>query len=412
MAISPEIKIHLIHDLLPFWLGMVDKEYGGYYGYVKSDGTIEPKADKGCVLNSRILWVMSTCYKLCMDGALSEVKLQDAGYSSLDILEGARRAYVFFRDHYFDPEYGGIYWSVTYDGKPSDTTKHAYNHAFAIYALCEYYEVTGDIEAFKFAYYLKNCVENMFTDEIGYLESFGRDFIMDNNPHLSENGVQAYRTMNTLLHIMEAYTELYRINKETKDQFVKRKIYKILDMIENRVYNPNEGRLEVFFDRDFNSLIDLRSIGHDIEMSWLLDRTCSILGDDNLSERMAPISAALAEKTLEYGFDGNSMAYEIENGIVKEERAWWIQAEAVVGFVNAFMKTGDKRYKMAERKTWEFIRDHMIVKTRPAEWYMEVSKDGVPDLSKPLVDEWKCPYHNIRMCCEILRRNERASEEL
>ena len=127
---------------------------------------------------------------------------------------------------------------------------------------------------------------------------------------------------------------------------------------------------------------------------------------------MAPISAALAEKTLEYGFDGNSMAYEIENGIVKEERAWWIQAEAVVGFVNAFMKTGDKRYKMAERKTWEFIRDHMIVKTRPAEWYMEVSKDGVPDLSKPLVDEWKCPYHNIRMCCEILRRNERASEEL
>ena len=127
---------------------------------------------------------------------------------------------------------------------------------------------------------------------------------------------------------------------------------------------------------------------------------------------MAPISAALAEKTLEYGFDGNSMAYEIENGIVKEERAWWIQAEAVVGFVNAFMKTGDKRYKMAERKTWEFIRDHMIVKTRPAEWYMEVSKDGVPDLTKPLVDEWKCPYHNIRMCCEILRRNERASEEL
>ena len=138
---------------------MEDKEHGGFYGYVKSDGTIIPKADKGCVLNSRILWVFSTCYKLCMDGALSEVKLQDAGYSSLDILEAARRAYEFFRDHYFDPEYGGIYWSVTYDGKPSDTTKHAYNHAFAIYALCEYYEITKDIDAFKFAYYLKNCVE-------------------------------------------------------------------------------------------------------------------------------------------------------------------------------------------------------------------------------------------------------------
>ena len=412
MAISPEIKIHLVKDLLPFWLGLLDKENGGFYGFVDSEGNVNPKADKGCVLNSRILWVFSTSYKLCMDGALSEVKLQDAGYSSIDILEAARHAYEFFRDNYFDPEFGGIYWSVTYDGKPSDTTKHAYNHAFAIYALCEFYEVTGDIEAFKLAYYLKNCVENMFTDEGGYLESFGRDFIPDDNPHLSENGVHAYRTMNTLLHIMEAYTELYRINKETKDQFVKRKIYNILEIFENKVYNPQEGRLEVFFDKDYNSLIDLRSFGHDIEMSWLLDRTCDILDDEELKERLAPMSMMLAEKTLEYGFDGNSLAYEIERGVTKTTRAWWIQAEAVVGFTNAYMKTDDKRFKNAERRTWDFIRDHMIVKSRPAEWYMEVSQDGVPDLSKPLVDEWKCPYHNIRMCMEILRRNERAKEEL
>lgn len=412
MAISPEIKIHLVHDLIPFWLSMMDKENGGFYGYVKSDGTVLPQADKGCVLNSRILWVFSTCYKLCMDGVLSEVKLQDAGYSSVDILEAARHAYNFFKDYYFDPEYGGIYWSVTYDGQPSDTTKHAYNHAFAIYALCEYYEITNDIHAFKLAYYLKNCVENMFTDDKGYLESFGRDFIPDDNPHLSENGVHAFRTMNTLVNILEAYTELYRINKETNDQFVKRKILKILDMIEHKVYNPEKGRLEVFFDEDFNSLIDLRSLGHDIEMSWYLDRVCQILDDDNLAARMEPIAMTLAQKTLEYGFDGNSLAYEIENGVTKETRAWWMQAESVIGFVNAFMKTGNKEFKNAERKNWEFIRQHMIVKTRPAEWYQEVSKDGIPDLDKPIVDEWKCPYHNVRMCCEILRRNERASEEL
>ena len=252
----------------------------------------------------------------------------------------------------------------------------------------------------------------MFTDDKGYLESFGRDFIPDDNPHLSENGVHAFRTMNTLIHILEAYTELYRINKETNDQFVKRKIYKIVDMIENKVYNPEKGRLEVFFDENFNSLIDLRSMGHDIEMSWFLDRLCQIMDDDNLTARLAPISQTLAEKTLEYGFDGDSLAYEIENGVTKETRAWWIQAESVVGFVNAFMKTGNKEFKNAERKNWEFIRKHMIMQTRPAEWYQEVSKDGVPDLDKPIVDEWKCPYHNVRMCCEILRRNERASEEL
>ena len=211
---------------------------------------------------------------------------------------------------------------------------------------------------------------------------------------------------------MEAYTELYRINKEVKDHFVKRKILNVLDIIENKIYNPEKERLEVFFDKDFKSLIDLRSIGHDIQMSWLLDRTCDVLGDPNLTERMSKISATLARKTLELGFDGNSLAYEIENGVIKQTRAWWMQAEAVVGFTNAFMKTDDKEYKNAERKTWEFIRDHVVTKTRPAEWYNEVSQDGVPDLSKPLVGEWKCPYHNVCMCIEILRRNERAKEEL
>jgi mannobiose 2-epimerase len=268
------------------------------------------------------------------------------------------------------------------------------------------------MEAFKLAYYLKNCVENIFKDDIGYLESFGRDFEPDDNPKLSENGVHAFRTTNTLLHIMEAYTELYRINKETKDQFVRGKIYSILDIFENKIYNPTEGRLEVFFDEHYNSLIDLRSLGNDIEMSWVLDRTCAVLGDDELTARLAPISDTLARKTLEYGFDGHSLAYEIERGVTRETRAWWIQAEAVVGFTNAFMKTDDKEYKNAERKCWEFIRDHIITKTRPAEWYNEVSKEGAPDMSMPLVGEWKCPYHNVRMCIEILRRNMKAKEEL
>ncbi|MBP5179725.1 MAG: AGE family epimerase/isomerase [Clostridiales bacterium] len=412
MAITPEIKTHLVKDLIPYWLSLYDERYGGFYGYVSADGTVDTRADKGCILNSRILWAMSSCYKLCMDAGLSETKLQDAGYSSVNIIDCARHAYEYFRDHYFDPEFGGIYWSVTYDGKPADTTKHAYNHAFAIYALCEYYEITHDMEAFKLAYYLKNCIENMFTDEIGYLESFSRDFTLDSNPHLSENGVSAYRTMNTLFHIMEAYTELYRINKETRDVFLIRKIMNVLDIFDKKIFNYEKGRLEVFFDREYNSIIDLRSIGHDVEMSWVLDRTCDILGDKDLIEEFAPFSLKLAEESLEYGFDGFSMAYEVERGVVKESRAWWVQAEAIVGFINAYMKTGDKKYKDAARRTWEFVRNHMITKTRPAEWYNEVAQDGTPDMSLPLVAEWKCPYHDIRMCIELLRRNERFSEEI
>lgn len=410
MAIAAEVKTHLIHDLIPFWLSLKDEQNGGFYGYVDSNSRIDRKADKGCVLNSRIMWAMSSCYKLCIDGALSETKLQDVGYSSLDILEAARCAYEYFRDHFVDMDYGGIFWSVTYDGQPADTTKHTYNHAFAIYALCAYYEVSGDREAFKLAYYLKNCIENTMADEYGYVDSFNRDFTPNSNPLLSENGVTAYRSMNTHINVMEAYSELYRINKETKDIFVKKKIYKTLDIHATRIYNPAKGRQEVFFDREYNSLIDLYSPGHDIEVAWMLDKICENVGDPELTERENPISRTIESNVLNYAFDGSSLILEFENGIASEYRHWWGQAEAVVGFVNAYMRTGDKRYKAAARAEWDFIKKYVIDKQRPAEWTYEVTADGTPNMEKALVSPWKCPFHNIRMCIEIIRRQERFDD--
>jgi len=412
MAITPEIKIHLVHDLIPFWLSMKDEEFGGYYGFVSGNRELNKRADKGCILNSGILWAMSSCYKLCIDGVLSETKLQDAGYSSMDILDAARHAYEFLSAHFIDLELGGLYWSVTYDGRPSDTTKHTYNHAFAIYALSAYFEVSGDMQAFKLAYYLKNCIENMFTDDNGYLESFSRDFTPDDNPHLSNNGVSAVHTMNTMLHVIEAYCELYRINKETKDTFIRKKIMRNLELHAEKIYNSALGRQEVFFDNDYNSLIDLYSPGHDIEMAWVLDKVCEIFMDDELSARENPISRRMEENVLKYAFDGNSLFYEAENGKIKDIRAWWIQSEAVVGFINAYTHTGDRNYLIAAQNQWNFIRDYVIDKARPAEWHNAVSPDGTPDTTLPLVSEWKCPYHNIRMCIEILRRQERMDEEI
>ena len=251
---AQEVKEHLVHRLIPFWEGMRDERFGGYYGWKGFDLETDKEAVKGCILNSRILWFFSNCYLL-----LGEAKL----------LEHAGHAYRFLKEHCVDRANGGIYWSVSCDGKPADTTKHTYNQAFAIYALSSYYDASKDEEALALALALRQIIEDKCKDEYGYLEAFNIRFEPEENDKLSEHGVIAEKTMNTLLHVFEAYTELYRV---TGMKAVGDDLRFMLGLIADKVYNPKLGRQEVFFDRTWHSLIDLYSYGHDIETAWLVDR--------------------------------------------------------------------------------------------------------------------------------------------
>lgn len=387
---ATEIKEHLVNDLIPFWQGLKDEENGGFYGYLSYDLKLDKKAVKGCILNSRILWFFSNAYMVLGDPSL---------------LESATHAYQFLKEHCVDDEFGGVFWSLTYDGKPEDTTKHTYNQAFSIYALASYYDASKNPEALEIAWKLYDLVESKCKDEYGYLEAFTRSFEPEENDKLSENGVIAEKTMNTLLHVFEAYTELYRVTKEEK---VAKQIRFMMDIIKDKVFNKEIGRQEVFFDRTWNTLIDLYSYGHDIETAWLVDRGLEVLDDEAYTNMLSPITKIITENIYNRAYIDHSLVNESENGVVDTTRVWWVQAEAVVGFLNGYQKQGDKKFLDASVDIWNYIKEYFVDKRNGSEWFWSVKEDHTPD-EKPIVEPWKCPYHNGRMCFEVLRRMKDAS---
>ncbi|MCR5213345.1 MAG: AGE family epimerase/isomerase [Eubacterium sp.] len=417
------------NHMIPFWKHMIDREYGGYYGLLDYSLKLDKNADKGCILNSRILWFFSN----------AAVRLNDSDYMTF-----ADEAYDFLQKHFIDKEYGGVYWSVSYDGLPSDETKHTYNQSFAIYALSSYYEASKIKASLETAYELFDIVESKCRDKDGYLEAFNRFFEKASNEKLSENGVEAGRTMNTLLHLMEAYTELYRVDTEDilgKRQEVKDRIVEMLNIFRNKVFNPKKERLEVFFDLDYNTLIDLHSYGHDIESAWLIDRTVDVLNefsDGRSKYDMSDITKVLTKKIYEVAFRENGMPAECEKGNVLETRVWWVQCEAIIGFLNGIAYSDEKGmlvditeildselvpdfsseidakasektdntldYLRAAISIWKYTKEYMIDSRSGSEWFAEVGLDGKPFTHKAILDPWKCPYHNGRMYMEILER--------
>ncbi len=386
-------KDNLTKKILPFWESLKDEENGGYYGYMGFDLKIDKEAVKGCILNSRIMWFFAN----------AAVTLNDES-----IMPYAKHAYDFMKKNCVDYENGGVFWSVKYNGEPEDTTKHTYNQAFSIYALSSYADAVkhfnGDEkeaeEALKLAFELEKNIETRMKDDKGYLEAFKINFEPESNEKLSENGVMAEKTMNTLLHVFEAYTELYRV---TKDAATAEHLRWIFDIFEKKVYNPKLHRQEVFFDKDWNSIIDLHSYGHDIETSWLMDRGCEVLGDAKVTATIDPISTDLADKIYNRAYVNHSLLNECEKGVDNTTRIWWVQAETVLGFLNAYRKTNEERYLAAAEDVLNYILTKLTDPRDGSEWYWCLDENDKPVTEKPIVEPWKCPYHNGRMCMEIIK---------
>lgn len=426
-----EFESHVI----PFWEGLADPERGGFYGMLDQELVLHRDADRGCILNSRILWFFANLY---------------LNFKKQEYLDFAKTAYDALQQNFLDREYGGVYWSVTADGSPADTLKHTYNQAFAIYGLSSYFEASGDKEALALSWNLFQVIESRCRDKDGYLEAFTRDFGPADNEKLSENGVMATRTMNTLLHVMEAYTELYRVAKGEEDAFlyeirneVGDRLSEILHLFRDEVYNPERRRMEVFFDAEYNSLIDLYSYGHDIETAWLIDRTVEVMELQGTEFDLSQITGAMTEEVYRSAYDGyvpseemastgdaghdlkaagvpadpedkgryripgqigHSLPAECENGVNDESRVWWVQCEGVVGFLNGYQRSKDTKYLDAAKEIWEFIMAHMVDRRQGSCWYAYLRPDGTPNPDKCIADEWTCPYHSGRMWLEVLRR--------
>lgn len=386
-TISAAAREHLCRVILPFWKNLRDEEFGGYYGYMGQDLILDKKAEKGCILNSRILWFFSETAMALKDDALNAY---------------ADHAYAFLTEHCLDRKNGGIFWSMTYDGKPLDTTKHTYNQAFAIYALSSYYRLSGNREALDHAKALFRLIEERCTDDVGYLEAFTADWGPESNEKLSENGILAAKTMNTLLHVFEGYSGLYQA---CGDEAVGKAMRRILRIYEEKIYDPILRRQLVFFDENYNSILDLYSYGHDIESSWLMDWGCDLLGDAALSEKIHAINLEIGKAVFDAAYSNRSLANECDRGAVDEKRIWWVQAETVVGLTHLWSKLPESKYRDAAADVFRFIEEYMVDKRPGSEWFWAVDKLGVPWPDKPILEPWKCPYHNGRMCMELMRRD-------
>lgn len=383
----------LLTNILPYWMDkMMDTVNGGFYGRITGTEQLVSEAEKGAILNCRILWTFSAAYRI---------------FEKEEYLQVATRAKRYVIDHFYDEEFGGIYWSLDYEGNPLDTKKQMYAIGFAIYGLSEYHRATGDPEAFNYAICLFESIEQHSFDCLrnGYWEAFSREWHEMIDMRLSGKDANERKTMNTHLHILESYTNLYRI---WRSEGLKKQLRNLIEIFIEKIENPGSGHLQLFFDDDWVSKCNIYSYGHDIEASWLIHEAALELADPDLLRRVKSIIKRIVAAATEGFVAGEGMAYErnLDLGHLDTDRHWWVQAEAIVGYLNLYQHFGDESALNKALDCWEFIKAKLI-DYKNGEWYWSVSEDGVINHKDDKAGFWKCPYHNGRMCMEIRERFEK-----
>lgn len=384
-----EMERELTDGILPYWAHhTVDTQRGGFLGRVTHDNRGVADAPKGGILNARILWTFSAAYRHL--GEKQHRKLAD-------------RAYRYLTEHFWDSEHGGIYWMLDADGRPADVRKHIYAQAFAVYGFSEYYRATGTEAALHRATTLYRLIETHGADDAhgGYYEAFDRAWNRMDDARLSEKDLDAPKSMNTHLHILEAYTTLYRAGP---DPDLRERLRALVELFHTTIVQ--DGHCVTFFEADWTPMADEVSYGHDIEASWLLLEAADVLEDDVVRGKARETCLALARATLREGVDDDGgLLYEGgPDGLRDGDKHWWPQAEAVVGFLNAYQETEDADFLEAAVGAWRFTQQHVIDDTQGG-WHERVARDGTPYVEDK-VRPWKCPYHNARACLEVMTRTE------
>ncbi|WP_297329194.1 AGE family epimerase/isomerase [uncultured Bacteroides sp.] len=385
-----EMEEELVANILPFWMDkMTDQTHGGFYGRITGTEKLMPEAEKGAILNARILWTFSSAYRL----------LKKEEY-----LTTATRAKRFIIDHFYDKEYGGVFWSLDYKGHPLDKKKQIYALGFAIYGLSEFHRATGDKEALDYAIRLFESIEKHSFDVVknGYCEALTRDWKEMTDMRLSDKDENERKTMNTHLHILEPYTNLFRV---WKDQRLEKQLRNLIELFTDKILNIETGHLELFFNDDWVSKYRVISYGHDIEASWLIHEAALVLGDEAFLEKVEPLVEYIAAAADEGLTPDGSMIYEtfLDKDQTDKDRHWWVQAENVVGHANLYQHFDDEIAMQKAFRCWEFIKKHLI-DYKQGEWHWSLRADGRVNTTDDKAGFWKCPYHNGRMCMEMIER--------
>ena len=397
----PHAASTLLQDnILHYWqTQMTDTQNGGFYGRRDGHDRLYPKADKGAILNARILWAFSAAYRVLRRP---------------DYLETATRARDYLLTHFIDQQYGGVYWSLDYKGRPVETKKQTYAIGFAIYGLSEYARATGDQQALQAAIALFHDIEQHCFDPgaparpCGYREALTREWQPIADMRLSDKDENGSRTMNTHLHILEPYTNLYRV---WHDEHLEQQLRTLIHLFtRGPLLNPQTAHLDLFFDDDWQGRRDIESYGHDIEAAWLLTEALQVLGDEQLTRQLMPVVGRITRAAEEGLLPDGSMIHEAKGYSphsvptrTDSSRQWWVQCECVIGELNAWQHFSDEAALEKALRCYDYIDQHLVDHTH-GEWHWDIQPDGTVNTVDDKAGFWKCPYHNSRMCLEIIER--------
>lgn len=396
MAISAREIVE--QNILRFWLDKMLDPNGGFYGRIDGHNRLHPEAERGAVMMARVLWAFSAAYHVL---------------GKEEYLAAAKHAKAYIEAHFLDKEFGGAFWSVNADGTALDTKKQTYALGFMIYGFSEYARATGDEQAKTQATELFNSVEkhcNVQKDDVqctksnaGYIEALTRDWQPIADMRLSDKDENGSRTMNTHLHILEPYTNLYRI---WQSPLLADRIRTLIHIFTKHLYNPKSGHLDLFFDDNWQGKRDIESYGHDIEAAWLMTEALEVLGDKALTEETMPFIRRIAAASLDGLLPNGAMIHEknIRTGETDSQIQWWVPCEAVIGFIDQYQHTGEEHWLEKAEKQYQFILDKLI-DYENGEWYWNSgTQTGHAAYDEDKAGFWKCPYHNSRMCFEIIER--------
>ncbi len=386
-------------NILPFWLKNArDEKHGGFHAFIGEDMSVRDDLSRGALLTSRILWAFSAAYR----------KYQDPEY-----LEMARWAYRDLTERFTDQKFGGLYWSVSADGKPVDAHKQIYGQVFGIYALSEFYRITGDKAALDQALAIYNLIEKNARDSKngGYFDALDREWHRVDGVKGNLLG-EAPKSQNSHIHILEGFTNLLRV---WPDPGLRQRQRELIELTMKRIIDPRTHHLVLFMQDDWTPIGDEISYGHDIELSWLLVEAAEVLSDPALLARTKEMALAIAQVTNDEGVDRDGGVYNEGNphGPTNTNKEWWEQAEAAVGFLNAYEISGDPQDFAHSLRSWNFIQEHFVDRVH-GDWHNTLRRDRTPILSFTTPDGrtfpsakqniWKCPYHNSRCCLELIER--------
>ena len=388
---SSQVGQHLFDRYLPFWCGpALDPINGGWMAWLSNDLRPDRSQPKGLIVNSRILWAFS---------AVHQVRPEPV-YRGM-----AERAFDFVMNKFWDHKHGGAFWRLDDAGRVFDNSKKTYGQAFYIYALTEFHRAFGNQPALNRAKELFELVERHAHDAKfgGYLEVCNRDWSEAGpDARLSDKDMNEKKSMNNHLHVLEAYTNLSRVWPEPR---VAERLRELIELFLNRILDVRTNHLHHFFNEQWQVRSDTYTFGHDIEASWLLCEAAEVLADAKLLARVRAVALQMAATVCDEGLGADGgLFYEGRDGkVIDTGREGWPQAEAMVGFLNAFELSNQKMFFFASVQTWSYIDKHLVDRVH-GEWFWRIDPDGQPDPKLPKVSEWKGPYHATRACLETMKR--------